>query len=173
MMALTRSSLSLSLSTVLLVLGAWGVSSQCASITEHERLKVKNDFKTPEEVVGYYCARDASGFVWSGLLDVERKAFTLWPSVPQQDSFFIAKSYEIVPGEIDQRSKDHAIVKVKYALAGMGDASGTLMPPAQPEMLVAFDLRKVNGAWKITKPDPTNLAPVVLESKFPYVQSAD
>lgn len=134
---------------------------------EHERLRLRNDFKKPEEVVRYYCARDASGFVWSGLLDVERRAFTLWREAPQQDSFFIARKYDVVPLASAGQS---ATVEVRYELTGIGDAHGTRMPPAQPELRIRFDLKKIDGAWKIAKPDAARLAPVVLESKFPFGQ---
>jgi hypothetical protein len=140
-------------------------SSVQSAILEHERLRVRNTFKTPEEVVSYYCARDASGFVWSGLLDAERSAFTAWAEAPQQDSFFIASKYEVQPGE--HESQDHALVKVRYELAGVGDAHGTRTPPPSRDLAVIFDLKRVAGAWKIVKPDASEISPVVLEAKFP------
>jgi hypothetical protein len=142
-----------------------GVSAlEAAPTPEHERLRLRNDLKTPAEVVRYYCGRDASGFVWSGLLDSERKAFTTWTDVPQQDSFFIAKSYEVIPRATEG---DRATVEVKYEVTGIGDAHGTRLPPPAPELRVVFDLKRVNGAWKIARPEYTAISPVVLESKFP------
>ena len=38
------------------------IAAYCA-IGEHQHLKVKNDFKMPVDVVKYYCARDASGYI--------------------------------------------------------------------------------------------------------------
>jgi hypothetical protein len=148
------------------------LSAQATTKTgEHERLRIRNDFKTPEEVVEYYCARDASGFVWSGLLDAERAAFTLWQQAPQQDSFYIAKKYEIHP--VKTNSKDEAIVEVMYELSGIGDGNGSRVPKTgqDNQHRVRFDLRKVNGRWKIEKPSPNEIAPVVLESKFPFATS--
>jgi len=130
----------------------------------HERLQVRNTFKTPEEVVRYYCGRDASGFVWSGLLDIERRNFTLWKELPQHDSFFIATSYEIKPARLQG---DSAEVEVHYLLEGMGDAHGTIMPPPEPEISVVFQLRRTEGAWKIADPDSGQITPFVLASKFP------
>jgi hypothetical protein len=140
-------------------------SSVQSSILEHERLRVRNTFKTPAEVVSYYCARDASGFVWSGLLDAERAAFTAWAEAPQQDSFYIASKYEVNPAE--PATGDHASVRVRYELAGIGDAHGTRTPPPSRELSVTFDLKRVAGTWKIIKPDASEISPVVLESKFP------
>ncbi len=131
---------------------------------EHQRLKFRNDFKSPVEVVEYYCARDASGFVWSGLLDLERRNFTLWKEVPQQDSFYVAKKYEVAESVI---GTDTALVEVRYELLAIGDAHGTRMPAPTQEMRVTFEVKRVSGIWKIAKPDPARIAPVVLDSKFP------
>ena len=152
-----------------LLLLAWlatlgGAASLAAPPVQHQRLKIRNDFKSPVEVVDYYCARDASGFVWSGLLDLERRNFTLWKEVPQQDSFFVAKKYEIVGSTV---GRDTAIVEVRYELLAIGDAHGTRMPAPAKEMSVTFELKRASGIWKIAKPDAARLAPVVLESKFP------
>ena len=130
---------------------------------EHTRLKYKNDFKNPEEVVQYYCGRDASGFVWTGLLDIERKAFTLWKSIPDQDSFYIAKDYEVK--KLKQTSSS-AEVAVTYHLVGIGDGNGTRMPPTKSEIKVVFNLKKDQGRWKIASPDAASMAPIILESKF-------
>lgn len=142
-----------------------------ASVLQHERLRVKNTFKTPEEVVSYYCARDASGFVWSGLLDAERKAFTLWKDVPQTDSFYVAQRYFVGSGQKIGHNADHVSIDVKYELAAISDAHGTKMPAPQKEYHVTFDLKKVDGIWKIAKPEPQQIAPVVLEEKFPIAQT--
>jgi hypothetical protein len=151
-----------------LLLGAVGSSSLQGSALAHERLRLRNTFRSPEEVVNYYCARDASGFVWSGLLDSERSAFTTWNEAPQQDSFLIAKDYQIAAPTKSSANADSAIVEVKYSLVAIGDAHGTRMPAPRSPYLVRFDLKKVAGVWKISKPDPKEISPVVLESKFPY-----
>lgn len=145
-----------------------GPSSVQSSALEHERLRFRNTFKTPEEVIGYYCARDASGFVWSGLLDAERKAFTVWREVPQNDSFYIARKYDISPSRAVDGKKDQAIVDVRYELEAIGDAHGVLVPAPTSPLVIRFNLKKMDGAWKIAKPDSTEIAPVVLQAKFPY-----
>lgn len=134
-----------------------------ATTPRHERLRTRNDFNTAEEVVSYYCARDASGFVWSGLLDGERKAFTLWKDIPQQDTFYIAKKYQIIPV---QGKQDEAVIEVRYEVEAIGDAFGTRSPALQPDYRVKFSLKRVNGTWKIAAPDYREISPVVLGSKF-------
>ncbi len=136
---------------------------------EHERLRVRNTFKSPDEVVAYYCGRDASGFVWSGLLEAERKAFTLWPHAPEQDSFYVAKAYKVGPARYlaGDASKSRATVNVNYEMTVVSDAFGTKIPVAPREKNVLFELVRVDGHWKISKPSVQDIAPVVLESKFP------
>ncbi len=141
-------------------------SSVQSTVLQHERLRIRNTFKTPEEVVAYYCARDASGFIWSGLLDSERTAFTAWNEAPQQDTFYIAKNYAVSPSEIVAHEKDHVSVAVKYSLLGIGDGHGTRMPSPRADLNVVFDVKKMGGVWKIVKPDPQEIAPVVLEAKL-------
>ena len=143
-----------------------GASSVQSSVMTHERLRVRNGFKTPEEVIAYYCARDASGFVWSGLLDAERKAFTVWNEAPQQDSFYLARNYEVKPSERIGHDQNRATVAVHYNLIAVSDGHGTQVPPDDPELQVNFDLKRVGGVWKIVKPDYGQIAPVVLISKF-------
>lgn len=142
------------------------------SPTEHQRLKVTNTFKTPEEVVQYYCGRDASGFVWSGLLEIERKAFTLWKALPQHDSFFVAKKYEIMPAKISgsPASSLDAQVEVRYEITGVGDSHGTFMPSRETIRSVIFYLKKDQGKWKIAEPDGPAMAPVVLATKFNFTE---
>jgi hypothetical protein len=135
------------------------------SSSDHERLRIKNTFNTPEEVVRYYCGRDASGFVWSGLLEIERKNFTLWKGLPQSDSFYIAREYKILD---TQAHGDEASVQVLYELTGLGDAHGTISPTDPSQRRVTFKLRKDKGSWKIAEPDALQIAPVVLASKFQY-----
>ena len=150
--------------TIALLLGS---SSLHATIVQHERLRSKNTFNTPEEVVAYYCARDASGFVWSGLLDAEVRAFTSWKEAPQHDVFYIAKNYEINPQRVTTIHGNQADVEVRYTLVALGDANNTRIPVNSPELRVVFNLRKTEGVWKIDSPAPQDLTPVVLESKFP------
>ena len=152
--------------SLIAIVGAVGASSVQSSVMTHERLRVRNIFKTPEEVVAYYCARDASGFVWSGLMEAERKAFTLWTDSPQQDSFYIARKYDIKPAERIAHNNDLATVTVQYDLIAVGDAFGTRVPPDNADMKINFDLKRVGGVWKIVKPDYGQIAPVVLISKF-------
>ncbi len=146
-----------------------GIQSAISAEDQHERLRMRNTFKTPEEVVSYYCARDASGFVWSGLLEIERKAFTLWDHVPQHDTFLVAKKYDIAPAK-NGPSKDTVDVEVRYLLTGVGDGHGTHAPPENSDYRILFRLKKINGQWKIAQPSPLEMAPVVLESKFPVAR---
>ncbi len=130
---------------------------------EHQHLVFQNHFHKPEEVIEYYCNRDASGFVWSGLLEVERKAFTLWQSIPQNDSFYIAKDFRIHSAVV---SGSNAKVQVDYSVIAVGDAHGSRTPPFSPIYSVTFELKRVGGSWKIQSPHPSEIAPVVLEDKF-------
>ncbi|OFZ21977.1 MAG: hypothetical protein A2X94_16095 [Bdellovibrionales bacterium GWB1_55_8] len=142
---------------------ALGTISSSIAAVQHERLQFRNSFQTPEEVVKYYCARDASGFVWSGLLEVERRAFTLWQELPAQDSFYIAKAYEIAPAKT---RANEALVEVRYDILGIGDAHGTIMPAPSAERRVTFRLVKNEGVWKISQPEAAAISPVILASKF-------
>ncbi len=141
------------------------------SVGIHEPLRIVNTFKTAEEVVRYYAARDASGFVWSGLLDTERQSFTTWKEVPEHDSFLVASRYEVIPIE-ERHGHDEASIEVRYNVLGIGDGQGTLVPADQPIHRVRFDLKRIQGKWKIVSPVPQNVSPVVLESKFPVVSWA-
>lgn len=133
-----------------------------------QRLKLRNDFKSPEDVVRYYCERDAAGFVWSGLLDAERAAFTLWKHSPQQDSFIIAKRFQVLPGAPLNPNAEEATIEVLYDISGVGDAHGTRMPSSEVSKRVRFGLRKVGGQWKITSPESHQISPIVVEAKFPF-----
>lgn len=135
------------------------------SKVQHERLRFQNNFKNPEDVVRYYCARDASGFIWSGLLEVERRAFTLWQQIPQSESFLIAKNYKIHSQQIHGQK---AQVEVSYQLTGIGNALGVRMPPLSQSHRVRFVLQKEQGRWKISEPKPDEISPVVMEEKFPF-----
>jgi len=133
----------------------------------HQRLLFRNRFKNPKEVVHYYCERDASGFVWSGLLESERKNFTLWTKAPDVDSFLIAKDYRIMSEEIEPGEKE-ATVRVKYELLGVGDGHGAFQPPPGETYFVNFRLKKEGNTWKIYQPFAHSVSAVVLESRFPY-----
>lgn len=137
-----------------------------ALAAEHEPLRARNSFKTPEEVVRYYCARDGEGFIWSGMLDVERSAFTLWKEAPQQDAFFIARKFDVQSARYSPSMPDRAKVEVRYDLVGISDAHGTRMPVDQSDYSVFFELKKVGAVWKIVTPDFNAIAPIVLESKI-------
>ncbi|OFY99501.1 MAG: hypothetical protein A2070_03175 [Bdellovibrionales bacterium GWC1_52_8] len=144
------------------------LASAAPTALEHEPLRFQNSFRTPEEVISYYCGRDASGFVWSGLLEVERKAFTFWKDLPEQDSFYVAQKYEIASARLDSAVKDEASVEVTYELLGVADAHGTVVPAQERERRVVFRLKKERGAWKILSPEAASIAPVVLASKFQF-----
>jgi len=136
-----------------------------SSVLEHERLRTVNPFKTPMEVVSYYTSRDASGFIWSGMLDSERRAFTTWKEAPMQDTFYIAKDYAIAPTSVKE-SETKVVIDVKYDLLAIGDGFGTQLPTDEKTRIVHFELVKVNNQWKISKPDARDISPVVLDTKF-------
>lgn len=145
-----------------LALNAWASSV----VFQHERLRVKNTFESPEDVVRYYVSRDASGFVWSGLLDIERRAFTTWAEAPQVESFYVASAYEIIRDSGKRAAR--ADVQVKYrGVRGVADAHGTLVPSKESTMTVTFRLEKIEGKWKIVSPAANQITPVVLEDRFP------
>ncbi len=134
----------------------------------HEKLRVRNTFQNPEDVVRYYCSRDASGFVWSGLLEIERRAFTLWQAVPEREMMFVARSFQVAAAK---REGDRAWVDVEYDLVGMADIHGTFQPVARPpKRKVTFELRKSGTAWKIASPDAGEITPVVVDRLFPVLK---
>lgn len=151
--------------SIALVLSVFCLAAAWGSLQQHERLRMKNSFKSPEDVVRYYCSRDASGFVWSGLLESERKAFTAWSEAPQQDTFYIARKYEVMKAK--ETSRDLATVDVRYELTGFADAQGNRKAVNPRERLVSFNLKRIAGSWKIVKPDFSEISPIVLEEKFP------
>ncbi|OFZ18032.1 MAG: hypothetical protein A2X94_04600 [Bdellovibrionales bacterium GWB1_55_8] len=152
---------------IFLLLGS-AVLTYASISLQHERLRFRNTFQLPEEVVSYYCGRDASGFVWSGLLESERKAFTLWNYLPDQDSFFVAEKYEVLTGKRDPKNANEATVEVVYDILGVGDAHGNLVQTADKKRHVVFRLKKDKGSWKIAAPDEKTISPVVLASKFQF-----
>ena len=133
------------------------------SKNSHEPLRYKNTFDKPEDVVDYYVKRDASGFVWSGLLDCERRAFTMWSHVPRSDSFYVAKSFQVKKTKV---TGTRAKVTVRYELKGVSDGNGTFVPATQKYKDVEFTLTKFKGRWRILLPAPVQVSPVVIESKF-------
>ena len=151
----------------------WAIAIQlafpCAAFSvglKYQPLQLKNNYSNPEQVVQYYCGRDASGFVWTGFLDVERREFTVWEQVPQHEAFLVATQYEI---KKVKETANRAIVRVLYNLDGMADAHQTRMPASEDRRTVEFHLRKVDGKWKIFEPLPQNLPPVILKGQFPLV----
>ena len=131
---------------------------------EHQPLMYQNKFKNPQKVVNYYVKRDASGFVWSGLLDIERRKFTTWESIPNQDSFYFASNYQIKKQKIHNKQ---AQFKVSYHILGIADAHGTLMATDKEKHSVVFKLVKNDGKWKIAQPSPNQLMPVIVERHAP------
>lgn len=157
-----------------------------AGTSEHQRLRVTNDFASPNEVVAYYAARDASGFVWSGLLDVERRAFTTWSEAPAQDTFYVASSYSVGQPKVTAKG-DEATVEVRYQIEGIADAHGSLEPAHEKTLVITYTLvrgpanaagRALAGstgsatAWRISKPDAPDVSPIVVRNRFPLVGPA-
>jgi len=116
----------------------------------HEPLRLKNTFQNPEDVVRYYCARDASGFVFTGLMDSERRAFTSWKTVPDADGFFVAKKYDVRKARYPTKSPDVAEVDVEYELTGQSDAHGTYNPAPSGHRTVTFSLIRQDRIWRIS-----------------------
>ncbi|MBI3535840.1 MAG: hypothetical protein HY072_10200 [Deltaproteobacteria bacterium] len=125
-------------------------------------LVTTNHFKTPQELIEYYCARDGAGFYWTGMTEAERKNLTTWKEIPSHDSFLITKQYKIVPQKT--AFLDEAQIEVIYDLTDIGDAHGTRSPAAEKEYRVTFYLKKHYGRWKIQKPNASQIVPVLLES---------
>ena len=132
------------------------------------RQRLANTFAKPEEVVEYYCSRDAAGFVWTGLLRKEVSEFTEWPEAPQHDSFLVARGYKVGRAEFIDKNGQEARVEVLYDMIGLGDAHGTWVPAIKKKERVIFELRKLDGAWRIRSPQPQSLSPVIVEGRFPY-----
>lgn len=138
--------------------------------SEHEPLRVRNTFQKPEDVVRYYCSRDASGFVWSGLLEIERRAFTFWNQVPEQDTMFVARSFRL--GKV-RLALQEAWIDVEYDLLGVADIHGTFQPSGKPPVRkVTFHLRKKDSTWRIVTPDASEITPVVVDRLFPVLRAA-
>lgn len=140
---------------------------QASEKKNHRELQTENRFSDPGEVLRYYCDRDASGFVWSGLLSAERSAFTTWNRSPEAELFLIADSYEILP-VAEKRTSNTRRFEVRYhGVSGTSDASGSIIPSKKKSHSVVFELRKVSGLWKIASPTPQEVLPVVLKDRLP------
>lgn len=155
-----------SLAAVTLAAPAPAHSREIASLEGIQRLKIDNDFEKPEDVVQYYCARDASGFVWSGFMDLERVAFTTWQTMPQFETFYIARDYRLIKPDQPGPDPRFAEIDVVYDIVAIGDGHGTRMPAPNPQHRVTYNLKLVGGRWKIVSPSANSLSPVVVESKF-------
>jgi hypothetical protein len=127
----------------------------------HTPLRTRNDFKTPEEVVLYFCNRNAEGFLWLGLTESERKEFTLWKTVPSYDSYFLAKKFQIFPTRFLDINRVE--IQVEYDLTGLSDAHGTRMPPPQLKYRVTFELKKIQKKWLILEPSSSKIMPILKE----------
>lgn len=133
--------------------------------------RFRNDFETPDEVVRYYVGRDASGYVWHGLLNAEREAFTTWEFGPRNESFLVANDIEIQPSEIES---DRASIVVHYKIQNMSDGNAVRSPLVPPEdHIVTFELELNDDQWRIVSPLPHEIVPVVLASSVPFLAIAD
>lgn len=132
--------------------------------------RYRNDFATPDEVVRYYVGRDASGYVWHGLLDAEREAFTTWEVSPQSESFLVANIIEIEPSEIESSK---ASILVRYKIQYMSDGNAILSAVPAEDRLVTFYLELSDDRWQIVSPSPSAIQPVVLASSVPFLGIAD
>lgn len=149
----------LALSLMTLTLPASGIEGPRPS------LRLSNDFKTPEALIQYYCARDAWGFFWAGMMELERATLTTWKAAHAAETFFISKSTRISKAKFEGESK--ATVEVRYELEGIGDGFGTRAPASEPVRKVTFQLQKIGDQWRITGPEPEKLPPVVDQAHAP------
>jgi len=132
----------------------------------YRKIEFKNQYQDPQDVVRYFCERDASGFVWSGLLGIEIQEFTNWPRALGHSEFYIAKSYKIQPTTYPNKNSETAFVKVIYNLLAIGNANNTRLPVNENKKIINYKLKKLNGKWKIISPAFYEIYPIVVESKF-------
>ena len=138
---------------------------------ERPKLIVSNQFESPESVLRHYCARDAWGFIWSGMMQAELRALTQWKFAPQTEGFQVIQGYSF--GTTQVVSPSEVSIPVTYQVLGVGQASGAFVP-LDTEALqhartqtVRYRLRKINGRWKIVSPEPTQIEPRVLVEYSP------
>jgi hypothetical protein len=132
---------------------------------------VKNTFESPEAVLRHFCARDAWGFVWSGMMAAEVRALTQWKFAPQTEGFQVIQGYSFGPTQ--SRGPDEVLIPVTYQVLGVGQASGAFVPldsealQAARTQVVRYRLTRVAGRWKIVSPEPTQIEPHVLVDYSP------
>jgi hypothetical protein len=146
--------------------------SALANRSDRPPLIQKNTFPSPEAALRHFCARDAWGFVWSGLLRKEIEALTLWKTPPLSDGFHVIQGYSL--GATVKLSANEVEIPVTYQSLGTGQGNGAFVPagrnpaagrsgPPEPVTeIVRYRLRKVQGQWKITSPEATQIEPRVL-----------
>lgn len=140
----------------------------CVAKSEDVKLKLRNDFSKPEDVIRYYTSRDAAGFVWAGMLNQEVKAFTTWPELAQHENFLVAKSFTIKPTRVF--AKDRVAIDVIYNIKYMSDFEGTEFEVKTPQLIRTFILAKISEKWKIIQPSPHDASPIILESNLPRIK---
>jgi hypothetical protein len=129
------------------------------------RLQIMNRFETAEKALSYFLGRDAAGFLWSGYLESERSEFTTWKSSPAQDSFYLARKYEIRSDQ-EQSASDQKSFLVDYHLESIRDSAGTITPAPEPTRTVRFVLKKTDGKWKVAEPDDARYVSVLISSQI-------
>ncbi len=148
----------------LIVMLAGLLCSAATADAAGRRLEVRNKYSAPEETLRYYLERDAAGFVYSGLLDVERREFTEWSEAPAAESYYVARTYQ-VSKPLKGSPAGEAAIDVEYDLIRLQDASGGAMPVSKPKRKVRFILRKDSaGHWRIASPAAKDIVPVVIET---------
>ncbi|MEN9722978.1 MAG: hypothetical protein RJB38_964 [Pseudomonadota bacterium] len=146
------------LSVFVLVFGLCPVA-----LTAPRGLELKNQFSTAEAVLNYFLERDADGFIWSGLLDQERREFTNWKASPARDSFYLARGFQIT-SDLKSSSPLRSVMAVHYDIESVRDSAGTRVP-VEKKLQVRFVLEKQKGQWKIVEPDAEHFTPVLLSSR--------
>lgn len=139
------------------------IAEQNYTPKKYPHLKIENNFSDPLSVLNYYLERDAYGFIWSGLLNIERTEFTQWNTAPQSESFQVAKHYLV---KKIRASSTEALYEVTYDLLYQSDQYETRIPASQRQLKVEYRLNKVSGKWKITSPHSSKIIPIVIKGKF-------
>jgi hypothetical protein len=113
-------------------------------------LGVREQAQPPRNIVSSYCRMDYQGFRLGKDTWQRMKPLTVWKENPEWRGFTIISRYDISTGEPGLRA---AAFQVQYAVLGRFDPGiGWVADPhSEP---VSFQLRQVEGAWKIEEQDP-------------------
>lgn len=102
---------------------------------------------SPAAVVAAYIEADRAGDAFSKDSTSQLLKYTTWNSLPDTHSFIVMDGYEI--GEVGWTG-DEAGVHIVYKVIGHIKDLRFVAKASEEE--VDFDLKKLNGQWKIVKP---------------------